>query len=230
MIIYIFNEIIIFIQRIIYIFNKLFIFQQKNYFHSTNYLYIQRIIYISTKELFSFNELFIHSTNYLHFNERIIFIQPIKYIYSANELKYFNSTKWSLNIWSTKYKLENWNLVSNAHSLGWMFVTCKHWNWNWHGDWKYYIFPANRGDIVWVTASTKLRNLLITWSRNKCKALHQCSSAIPMTAKLDRVVTLDGGTRTFKVTWLLITWSRGKWKNLISALPQYLWPSNLAEW
>ena len=36
----------------------------------------------STKELFSFNE-------------------------STNELKYFYSTKLSLNIWSTKYKLEN---------------------------------------------------------------------------------------------------------------------------
>ena len=38
-----------------------------------NYLYINRIIYI--------------------FNERIIFIQPIKYIFSTNELKYFYSTK-----------------------------------------------------------------------------------------------------------------------------------------
>ena len=28
------------------------------------------------------------------------------------------------------------------------------------------------GDIVWVTESTKLHDLLITWSREKCKALY----------------------------------------------------------
>ena len=52
-----------------------------------NYLYIQRIIYI--------------------FNERIISVLSVKYIYSTNELKYLYSTKQALNIWSTKYKLEN---------------------------------------------------------------------------------------------------------------------------
>ena len=48
--------------------NYLYI-QQNNYFDSTNYLYIPRIIYI--------------------FNEIIILIQPIKYIYSTNELEVF---------------------------------------------------------------------------------------------------------------------------------------------
>ena len=61
---YIFNEIIIFIQRIIY---------------------TQRIIYI--------------------FSERTI--RPIKYIYLTNELKYFYPTKYSLNLCSIKFKLEN---------------------------------------------------------------------------------------------------------------------------
>ena len=62
-----FNEIILCVQR-------------NNYFDSTKYLYIQRNIYFD-------------STNYLQimyiFNEIIIFIQPIKYIYSTNELEYF---------------------------------------------------------------------------------------------------------------------------------------------
>ena len=45
-----------------------------NYFHiQRNDYFIQRIIYI--------------------FNERIIFIQPIKYIYSRNEFKYFYPTR-----------------------------------------------------------------------------------------------------------------------------------------
>ena len=117
------------------------------------------------------------------FNEIIIFIPPIKYIYSMKELKYFYSIKWSLNIWPTKYNLENWNPVfifyeftkgqdSHAHGSGWMLVICKHWNWNWHWDWKYYIFLTKGGDIFWLTASTKLGDLLITWSRDKCKALY----------------------------------------------------------
>ena len=61
---------------------------------------------------------------------------------------------------------------SSAHGSGWMLVICKHWNWNWHWDWKYYIFLTKGSDTVWVTASTKLRDLLITWSRDRCKALY----------------------------------------------------------
>ena len=49
---------------------------------------------------------------------------------------------------------------------------CKHWNWNWHWDWKYYILLTKGGDIVWVTASTKLLELRMTWSRDKRKALY----------------------------------------------------------
>ena len=61
-----------------YIFNETIIFIQRM-------IYIQRIIYI--------------------FSERTI--QPIKYIYLTNELKYFCPTKSSLNLWSIKFKLEN---------------------------------------------------------------------------------------------------------------------------
>ena len=38
--------------------------------------------------------------------------------------------------------------------------------------WKYHIFLTKGGDIVWVTASTKLRDLLIMQSRDKCKVLY----------------------------------------------------------
>ena len=78
-------------------------------------------------------------------------------------------------------KIEIWSLVcmdlqkeqeTNAHGSGWMLVICKHWNWNWHWDWKYSIFLTKGGDIVWMTASIKLGDLLITWSRDKCKALY----------------------------------------------------------
>ena len=61
---------------------------------------------------------------------------------------------------------------SNTHGSGWIFIICKHWNWDWYWDWKYYIFLTKGGDIVWVTASTKLSDLLITWSRDKCKTLY----------------------------------------------------------
>ena len=61
---------------------------------------------------------------------------------------------------------------SNTHGSGWMLVICKHWNWNWHWNWKYYFFLTKGGDIVWVTASTKLRDLLITWSGDKVTDLY----------------------------------------------------------
>ena len=51
-----------------------------------------------------------------------------------------------------------------------------------------------------------------------------------MVNKLVKVVTCIGGTPTSKPCELLITWSRDKFKQLTSALLQYLWPSGLAEW
>ena len=50
-----------------------------------------------------------------------------------------------------------------------------------------------------------------------------CPSATPIGTKFSR------GTLPSKSRDLLITWSREKFKKLISALPQYLWPPNLAE-
>ena len=118
---------------------------------------------------------------------------------------------------------------SNGHGSGRMLVICKHWNWNWHWDWKYFIFLTKGDDIVWVTASTKLCDLLITWSHDKCKTLY-LPSTIPMAPKIGRVVTYGGGTPFSKSHDLLIMRSHDKWKKYISALPQYLWLSNLAEW
>ena len=125
---------------------------------------------------------------------------------------------------------------SNAHCSVWVLVICKHWNWNWYWDWKYCIFLTKGGDIVWVTASTKLCDLLITWSRDKCKALHLpplkshdllitwsrgkwkniyiCTSAIPIAIKLGRVVTYGRKTPRTKSCYLLITWSCDKCKTL----------------
>ena len=79
------------------------------------------------------------------------------------------------------FKIEIWPLFcmdlqkkqdSNAHGSDWMLVICKHLNLNWHWDWKNYIFLTASGDIVWVTASTKLHELLINWSCDKCKTLY----------------------------------------------------------
>ena len=102
---------------------------------------------------------------------------------------------------------------SNTHGSGWMLVICKHWNWNWHWNWKYYFFLTKGGDIVWVTASTKLRGLLITWSGDKVTDLylvfhntygHQtCQSS-----------NLRWGGVPSKSRDLLITWSRDKCKTL----------------
>ena len=94
---------------------------------------------------------------------------------------------------------------SDAHGSGWMLVICKHWNWNWHWDWKFYIFLTKDGDIVWVTALTKLRDLLTKWSLDICKP-------IPIVTKIDIVVTYRGGTLHLKPQDLLIMWSRDKRK------------------
>ena len=130
-IIYIFKEIII------YIFNKIII-----------YTFNEKIIYIFNKKIiYIFNEIIIYVVN-----ERIIFIQRIIYMfkklftYSSKKLFSFNRliylfNEWievflSLNISSTKYKLENWNLVTissgftkgawlSPHGSGWMWVICK---------------------------------------------------------------------------------------------------------
>ena len=55
---------------------------------------------------------------------------------------------------------------------------CKHLNWTWHWDWKYEIFLRTGGGIKWVTASIKLRDLLITWSPGKCKTLYMAESRL----------------------------------------------------
>ena len=85
-------------------FNKVILcVQWNNYFDSTKYLYIQQNIYLYIQwnnYLYVQKNYYFDSMNYLCiqriiyiFNERIIFIQPIKYIYLTNELKYFYSTK-----------------------------------------------------------------------------------------------------------------------------------------
>ena len=51
-----------------------------------------------------------------------------------------------------------------------------------------------------------------------------------MATKLGGLVTYKGGTLLSKSRDLLIMWSRDKLKKLISALPQYLWSPNLAEY
>ena len=81
-----------------------------------------------------------------------------------------------------------------------MLVICKDWNWNWYWDWKYYIFLTKGGDIMWVTTSVKLHDLLITWSRDKCKALY-----LPFHNTYGpqnwQSGDLQWGNPTFKVTW-----------------------------
>ena len=129
-------------------------------------------------------------------------------------------------------KTEIWSLIfmdlqkkcdSNAHDSGWMLVICKHWNWNWHWDWKCYIFLTKGGDILLVTAYVKFYVLLITWSCDKCKALH-----LPFGNTW--VVTYNRRTSPSKSYELLNMWSRDKWEQLIFALLQYLWTPNLTEW
>ena len=79
------------------------------------------------------------------------------------------------------------------------------------------------------TPPTKLCDLLIKWSPDKCKTLylHFCNT-------YDHQTWLSGnlrwGTPPSKSCDLLIMRSCDTWKRLISALPQYLWPPNLAEW
>ena len=79
------------------------------------------------------------------------------------------------------------------------------------------------------TPPTKLRDLLIKWSPDKCKTLylHFCNT-------YDYQTWLSGnlrwGTSPSKSRDLLIMRSCDTWKRLISALPQYLWPPNLAKW
>ena len=100
-----------------YMLLKCFKIQRNNYFNVTNYSYIQWNNYLYTQRnsyFYSTNYLFIQRIIYI-FNEWIIFIQQIKYIYSTNELKNFYSSK--SNIWSTKYKLEDWNLVFILHGF-----------------------------------------------------------------------------------------------------------------
>ena len=66
---------------------------------------------------------------------------------------------------------------------------------------------------MWVTAFTKLRDVLIAWSRDKCKS-YICPFATPPATKIDRVVTYGQGTPPSKRHDLLITWSRVKCNTL----------------
>ena len=56
------------------------------------------------------NNYIFNKINIYIFNESIIFIEPIKNIYSTN-------SQIVINIWSTKYKLKNWNLVFILHGF-----------------------------------------------------------------------------------------------------------------
>ena len=51
-----------------------------------------------------------------------------------------------------------------------------------------------------------------------------------MVTKLGRVTTYGRKTQPAKSHEHLMTWSGDKRKRLISPVPQYLWPPNLAEW
>ena len=144
----------------IYSFNKIII-----------YIYNELTIYI-------FKEIIIYI-----FNEIIILIQRNNYLYIQRK-NYFHSTKWSLNIWSTKYKLGNWNLVF----------------------------------------------ILYGFKRKANEKPYICPSAISTATKLGKVITCSRGTPPSKSHDLLIMWSREKLKTLISALPQYLWSSDLPGW
>ena len=110
---------------------------------------------------------------------------------------------------------------SNAHGSGWMLVICKHWNWKWHCDWKYYIFLTKGGDIVWVTASTKLSDFLITWSPDKCKPLYLpfCNT---YGHQAWQTRNLRWGDPTFKVRGpfiYVVTWQMKKTYIYISTIP-----------
>ena len=164
----------LYIQRNNYVFT-----QRNNYFDLTNlYIFNEIMIYIINElMIYIFKEIYIYILN-----EIIIFIQRI--IYIINEIIIFIKQITLNNIWSTKYKLGNWNLV---------FILCG------------FKREANEKPYI-------------------------CPSAIPMATKLGRVVTCSERTPPSKSRDLFITWSRDKFKKLISALPQYLWPPNLAEW
>ena len=137
-----------------------------------------------------------------------------------------------------KLKIEIWSLFCmdlqkeqdwNVHDSGWMLVICKHLNWNWYWNWEYYISLTKGGDIVWVTESTKLRDLLITWLHDKCKALY-LPFYNPYSHQNWQSGNLRWGNPTFQVTWpfhYVVTWQM---KKLLSVLSQYLWSSNLVEW
>ena len=93
-----------------------------------------------------------------------------------------------------------------------MLVICKRWNWNWYWDWKYYIFVTKGGDAVWVTTSTKLHDLLIKWSWNKCKALYLPFHNIHGPQNWQSG-DLQWGNPTFKVTSpfdYVVTWQMKK--------------------
>ena len=71
------------------------------------------------------------------------------------------------------------------------------------------------GDLVWVTVSTKLRDLLVKWSRDKCKTLYLNFSNVYGHKNLQNS-NLRWGTQPSKSRDLLITWLRDKFKKLVS--------------
>ena len=81
--------------------------------------------------------------------------------------------------------------------------------------------------VTYVDAAppSKSHDLLFTWLMEKT---YICTSAISMTTKLGRVLTWGWGTQSSKLVNFWLCGHMTKEKNLISALMQYLWPSNLA--
>ena len=110
-------------------------------------------------------------------------------------------------------------------------ANCKHWNWNWCWNWKcsrkYYIFLTIRprttklGRVVTCdggNSSTKSRDLLTTWSREKWKSL-----CLQLHITYDNQTWQSGNlhcaTPSTKSCDLLITRSLDKWKTCTSATP-----------
>ena len=84
------------------------------------------------------------------------------------------------------------------------------------------------GNLRWGSPTFKVTwsfVYVVTWLKEKT---YICTSAISMTTKLGRVLTWGWGTQSSKLVNFWLCGHMTKEKNLISALMQYLWPSNLA--
>ena len=99
--------------------------------------------------------------------------------------------------------------------------------------------------FVWQTKTTTTRmptatklGKIVTYldgllSRVRLKLSYLSTTTWSMTTKLDRMVTYLEGLLTIKPFNALITWYfKVTWKTkiIISPLPEYLWPPNLAGW